>query len=230
MMPGEVMRCQALPGCRPALALCMTDKDCCSGGCEPTPEGPRRCARASGCQPEQERCADGADCCSGVCMAGPEGIGRCAKAPGMKMRGPCRGLGELCDKAGDCCEAEACGPDADGHARCLPAATGCLASGFPCLVGAQCCGGQCLPDAVGGFSCAAACAPTGAACRASIDCCAGRCLGPPGASVCVPLDPAAPGPVCAGPGTACGESLCCADALCAVVPAGGTVCALGAGR
>ena len=34
--PGGGARCQALPGCRPALALCMDDKDCCSGRCAPS--------------------------------------------------------------------------------------------------------------------------------------------------------------------------------------------------
>jgi len=110
-MPDGGSRCQALPGCRPALELCMEDKECCSGRCAPSPTGgPGRCERAPGCQPEQERCATGATCCSGVCNVPPEGVGRCAK-PSRGTADHCRVVGELCMKADECCDGETCRAD-----------------------------------------------------------------------------------------------------------------------
>ena len=101
-----------------------------------------------------------------VCNVVPEGVGRCAKAS-RAMADHCRVLGELCMKADECCAGARCAADAAGRKRCLPAASGCSAAGYPCSVAEQCCGGRCLPDGAGGFACRDACAPAGAACSAT---------------------------------------------------------------
>jgi hypothetical protein len=219
------MRCEALPGCRPAGALCVEDKDCCSGRCPAAADGgPSRCVRAAGCQPEQERCTAGATCCSGMCNVGPEG-GRCAKPP-RDVADRCRVMGELCMKADECCAGATCGADGTGRLRCLPAGEGCAAAGYPCAVAAQCCGGWCLPDGSGGYACRDACAPVGAACMAPGDCCTGSCVGPPGAAACAAFVPSGD-PVCAGAGVSCDATpgSCCAGTACAPVQSGGRACA-----
>jgi hypothetical protein len=202
----------------------MDDKECCSGRCAPSADGPNRCVSAPGCQPEQERCASDTACCSGACKLGPEGVGRCAK-PSREVADRCRVIGELCMKAEECCKGASCRADTIGRLRCLPAGGGCAAVGYPCAVAEQCCSGRCLPDGAGGYACRDACAPLGAGCVAPEDCCGGSCVGPPGAAACVAVTKP-PGPVCAVAGESCDamSGSCCAGTVCAQVEGGAQAC------
>jgi len=137
-------------------------------------------------------------------------------------------MGETCMKTEECCGGERCRADTTGHLRCLPAGEGCSATGYPCAVAAQCCGGWCLPDGSGAFACRDACAPVGALCEAPEDCCSGSCVGPPGAAVCVLAGPPPAHPICAAAGDACATTsgACCAGTVCAQVEAGARACAV----
>jgi hypothetical protein len=159
-----------------------------------------------------------------MCNIGPEDVGRCAKPP-RGVADHCRVVGELCMKADECCAGATCRAAAGERMRCQPGGSGC--AGYPCVVAAQCCGGWCLPDGSGGFSCRDACAPAGAGCAASADCCNGSCVGAPGATVCAGGGAAPPEPVCVNAGDACvaDPGACSAGTVCAQVDDGAHACA-----
>ena len=130
-------------------------------------------------------------------------------------------------KAEECCAGASCRADATGLMRCLPRGAGCAAAGYPCVVAAQCCGGFCLPDAAGGYTCRDTCAPTGAACSTSEDCCGGSCLGAAGATVCATAGVVPADPLCISAGDTCSANpgACCAGTVCAQIAGGAHACA-----
>jgi hypothetical protein len=211
--------CKALPGCQPSGETCASDKDCCAGLCRGG-----RCQATSGCRPSGERCFANAQCCSGTCKAGPEAVPRCAE-------GKCRRVGELCNKADECCDRIACragaGAGTGAAPRCLGTIAACLPPGAPCAVPDQCCSSLCLPDASGALACGVACAAAGAPCSSPADCCDGVCGGPSERGLCLPAHEGAPaGPRCVTVGEPCvlSGNRCCAGTLCAKLAAGGTYC------
>ncbi len=51
----------------------------------------------------------------------------------------------------------------------------CLADGEECATPDECCGGICVPDAMGVLRCGAMCIEDGGACTRDADCCGGYC-------------------------------------------------------
>jgi hypothetical protein len=103
-------------GCGYAGTGCTTNSDCCATASATLCNSARTC----GCLADGKTCGVPADCCTGVCNGAS---GQCG----------CSAIGAFCVGAGDCC----------GGLTCGAARTCCKASGQPCSLGAECCGGNC---------------------------------------------------------------------------------------
>lgn len=100
---------------------------------------------------------------------GDGGRGEAGACPDASMRA-CRGLGDPCASAQDCCS-ERC----EGSV-CLPAS--CGAPGAACATRDQCCSGLCEPIAgTPNRGCVGYCRRAGQACARAQDCCSLACLG-----------------------------------------------------
>lgn len=186
--------CQFLGGCRPAGEICSGSWQCCSNinlldggpgnmcqdetiagdGCVAHAiEGLATCALMDGPKETGEICKDteGNDvheCCPlPNCEETVTGVWRCSGASGFDE---CRGDGETCQAADQCCSG-VCSPvetDNGIELRCGP----CVASGGMCTTNSDCCGGLCNKGVCDGAS---SCVPLGGDCSTAADCCSGIC-------------------------------------------------------
>jgi hypothetical protein len=165
--PTGVKICQPANGCHVNGDLCRKDSDCCGAAGTGLPgAGTVTCDIQSGqklgicrnpsggggqsaCNPEGNVChfqdyacsisSSRANCCGGlgsnggVCKLDRLGVPRCY---GL---GTCRQPGETCAFTGDCCNDNACVPDASGVLRC--GGTTCVAEGGGCTISGDCCRG-----------------------------------------------------------------------------------------
>ncbi len=105
----DTLRCGASTGtcfrCKPELALCMNDEECCGrctlGQCEDI------------CQQDFSDCDADEDCCSEKCSASGDGVPTCCPVPlgDRCSHRPCdtgAALDPSCDPAGSSCHAQVC--------------------------------------------------------------------------------------------------------------------------
>ena len=157
------------------------------------PRVPRRCLRRRALRKDGDACTETVDCCAGTCVG--------AKCQRDELS-TCRPTGEDCNTGSP---RPCCGGACSKENRCAYGAGPCLAPGTVCLVGADCCGGTCAPDARGVTVCQVACAVEGASCSATAACCSGVCSGTPG--VCAPR-------ACKTAGDACARAEECCTGVC----------------
>ena len=127
--PLGVPRCNGLGDtCRLEGETCASTDDCCDDRpCVPDANGVLRCG-GEPCQPSGDTCTIDADCCPGrLCIRAPGStIGKCSGDPGGMGGAPsgeggspgtdggtgtmtgCSQYGQICDAAGDCCNAVPC--------------------------------------------------------------------------------------------------------------------------
>jgi hypothetical protein len=156
--------CQPASGCHVNGDLCREDRDCCGAEGTGLPgdgnvvcdKEPGRdvgiCRNPMGCSPQGNVChyqdyacsisSSRNNCCgatgnSGACQLDALGVPRCN---GLEA---CRGAGETCASAADCCDGRRCVPDAEGQLRCATSdePTACVTRGGACSVNADCCPG-----------------------------------------------------------------------------------------
>ena len=231
---GPTKVCQNASGCHLTGDLCTKTSDCCGAPGTGLPgEGNVYCNiaagakigvchKASGCQPEGGLCKYSGmtssctsfrnDCCdapgsrtAAVCKLDTEGIPRCY---GLKD-GMCVPAGGNCSASFDCCNNQACVPDAMGVLRCGTMGMACSPSGGPCTVAADCC------DT--GYNCVTAAGSVQGVCTAPTT------MPPPDGGM--PADMA----LCANYGQACsvGGTPCCNSVPCSAPGGGGTACGPG---
>jgi hypothetical protein len=171
-------RCSDHDTCRGEGQICVTNGDCCHGGCDLTahPEaGVGRCQFLGSCATSGESCTSVRGCCSALCVDAGSGVGICEFLPG------CRPFGEVCSMGSDCCSDE-CGPPegASGIRRCVNP-PGCVDAGEICGEGGSnnCCvlrSEGCTPTGLGVSRCndQPMCIPDMGMCDFSEQCCDGR--------------------------------------------------------
>jgi hypothetical protein len=141
------------------------------------------CQQLGGCRVMGEICGPDVECCAdATCVVADPltGIGRCA------LDGACGGPGEICRVSGDvsamrdCCPGTGArilcrGSEVRGVDRCLAETVDCALDGGRCAAPGDCCGGRCVPNAIGELVCSAACVAGTGRCTSDADCCSGAC-------------------------------------------------------
>jgi len=148
----------------------------------------------SACVLDNSSCNGNLDCCSGLCE-----VHVCQALP------TCRGIGQTCSVASDCCSLSC--PPVD-H-KC-PAISACAVAGEPCTLNSECCSGACADPGTGSSTCQPldGCRPVGELCS-STECCSLSCAvdATLGISHCVPrISPCIPvGELCRQGDVCCGD-------------------------
>jgi hypothetical protein len=194
--PGAPKTCQFLGGCRPTGEICSEDWQCCSQHHLTSPECSEEAGygQGTGCVDHAVEglatCSDqtaqtgpkevGEICfdtegntvhmCCGECEPSLSGVWRCAGADGF---GECRGNGELCSAADQCCSG-ICRPVETESGTQLQCGA-CVLDGGLCTTGADCCGFVCT-DGVCEETTDPVCLPLGASCTESAECCSELCF------------------------------------------------------
>jgi hypothetical protein len=153
-----VPTCQALGGCLDCCSVRNENGNLVTGACQQngtTSDGRpiMRCASALSCLSAGEVCVSGAS--SNCCPPGGGSIGCEMSLAGVRR---CFGGTSECVLPGQTCTpgGTACCTDTFANIRCQDAAgntTCCLSNGDPCSSADICCGGACVPDAVGVLRC-----------------------------------------------------------------------------
>jgi hypothetical protein len=152
----EGLRCAKESHCGPGLdcinAICQNPADVCADTVCPTDDtdsDPSNGAGENTCAGDGDSCAAGEVCCSGSCIDFGDGL-RCGTPCGSGTECAdtccCQPVGVSGQQA--CVATSACGSDAS----CTPN-SGCAALGSSCYGDYDCCGGLCLADASGQYSC-----------------------------------------------------------------------------
>jgi hypothetical protein len=175
--------------CRRSKAICVDDRDCCSGACQRS-EVEGYCLGRLGdpcyagdlcagnavcgpgnicCFPISLPCRTGAECCSGICdpvtlTCQPRAEGACTRVADCAADQYCVN-GRCCGVSGHACaqNAECCSGVCDSTHRVCVGTTGAYCDAtIPCASGYACRNGRC-------------CANPGTACDYPHDCCSGIC-------------------------------------------------------
>lgn len=187
---------------------CASDRECCSGRCDPDPFNPEN--RLCACGRAGTPCETSTDCCSLVCDRNEtERYGRCVGSTLACVQA----FPDMCGQ-GNCPTGQSCELQDPTLCSC------CTNPEVTCEVDAECCPGRSpqggtVASACSGGTC---CLGPGAGCASASECCPGTLVSPSPGATPVPsrcLDGGGGSVCCLGVGSQCEvDSECCGGTCC----------------